>query len=198
LYTLLGAAPYREAVPWPRVHLFWADERCVPQDHPESNYKLVYDACLSKVSLPSENIHRIRGEEEPAKAARVYEGDLRRFFGGGVPVFDLLLLGAGEDGHTASLFPGSPSLHETTRVALPVYLERPKRDRVTLTLPVLNRAAHVLFLASGRAKAEVVSEILEGGNVQRYPAGLVQPVKGDVIWLIDREAAGKLRKPVRT
>lgn len=198
LYTLLGTVPYREAVPWPRVHLFWADERCVPQDHPESNYKLAYDAFLSRVSLPSENIHRIRGEEEPGKAARVYEDDLRRFFGGGVPVFDLLLLGAGEDGHTASLFPGSPSLHETTRVALPVYLERPKRDRVTLTLPVLNRAAHVLFLASGRAKAAVVSEILEGGNVQRYPAGLVQPVNGDVLWLIDREAAVKLRKPVRT
>lgn len=199
LYTFLGSPPYRDAVPWPQVHFFWADERCVLPDHPKSNYKLAFDAFLSRIPLPDANIHRIKGEEGPVAAAQSYEEDLRIFFGGpGVPVFDLIMLGVGEDGHTASLFPGSPSLQETVRLAVPVYLERPKRDRVTLTLPVLKHAAHVLFLASGRAKADVVSGVLDGNNVRRYPAGLVRPVNGEVTWLIDREAAEKLHGQAQT
>lgn len=194
LYALLGAPPYREAVPWPQVYFFWADERCVPPDHPESNYKLAFDAFLSRVPLPEVNIHRIKGEEGPVAAAEACEEDLRKFFGGrGVPTFDLIMLGAGEDGHTASLFPGSPLLRETARLAAPVSLERLKRDRVTLTLQVLNHAAHVFFLASGRAKADVVSGVLDENNERLYPAGLVRPVNGEVVWFIDREAAGKLR-----
>ncbi len=196
LYTLLGSAPDRDAVPWPQVHFFWADERCVPKDHPESNFKLAWDAFLSGMPLPPENIHRIKGEQGPSRAARAYEEDMGGFFSGAIPAFDVILLGVGEDGHTASLFPGSSALRETTRLALPVYLKRPKRDRVTLSLPVLNHAASVLFLASGRAKAEAVSAILEGDNAHRYPAGLVQPLRGQLTWFIDREAAGKLRGPV--
>ncbi len=193
LYTLLGEAPWRERIEWKRVHLFWADERCVPPDHNESNYRLVAETFLSRVDLPEDHIHRIRGEEEPELAARVYEEELRRFSRPeALPVFDLILLGAGEDGHTASLFPGSPALREKKRFAVPVYCEAPKHSRITLTLPVLNRAAHVLFLASGRAKAAVVHEIVEDGNPKQYPAGLVQPVSGAVTWMIDREAAGLL------
>ena len=154
---------------------------------------------LSKVSIPDANIHRVKGEEDPGSEAKRYEESLRIFFGiPGVPSFDLIILGAGGDGHTASLFPGSPVLQETMRLVSPVYLERPKRDRVTLTLPVLNEASHILFLASGQAKADVVSEIVERNNPQQYPAGLVRPATGEVVWFIDREAAEKLRAPIRS
>lgn len=196
LYSLLGSQPYRETVPWPQVHVFWSDERCVPPDHIASNFKLASDAFLSKIPLPAANIHRIRGEEGPGKAARSYEEDLKSFFGSGVPSFDLVLLGAGEDGHTASLFPGSPALEERERISLPVYLERPQYDRVTLTLPVLNHALQVIFLATGRAKSEVVSAILEENNPQRFPAGLVRPQNGAISWFLDREAAMQVRAPL--
>ncbi len=190
LYEFLGGAPYSERIAWQQVHLFWADERCVPPDHAESNYKLASDSFMTSVPLPEGNLHRVKGEEGPAAAACFYEEDLRHFFGGiGFPSFDLIILGAGEDGHTASLFPNSPILLETTRLAMPVYLERPKWDRVTLSLPVLNHASTVLVLASGRAKAEVVSHILSEHNTKDYPAGLVSPVSGDLEWMIDEEAA---------
>ncbi len=193
LFTLLGEAPRRERTDWKRVHLFWADERCVPADHSESNYRLAAETLLRRVDLPEDHVHRIRGEEAPELAAREYEEEIRRFFGPEVlPAFDLVLLGAGEDGHTASLFPDSPALREKKRLAVPVYHEAPKRSRVTLTLPVLDHAAHILFLASGRSKAGVVHEIVEDGNPKRYPAGLVKPVNGAVTWMIDREAAGLL------
>ncbi len=193
LYTLLGEAPWRERIEWKRVHLFWADERCVPPDHSESNYRLVAETLLTRVELPEAHIHRIRGEKEPELAAQEYEEEILAFFRpAALPAFDLILLGAGEDGHTASLFPGSPVLREKKRIAVPAYREAPKHSRVTLTLPVLNHAAHILFLVSGRAKAAVVHEILEDGNPKQYPAGLVQPVSGRVTWMIDREAAGLL------
>ncbi len=195
LYSLLRASPYRDAIPWDQVHFFWADERCVPPDHPESNYKLAFDTFLSLVPAPESNLHRVSGELSPATAALAYEDDLRNFFGDPrFPKFDLIILGVGADGHTASLFPGSPSLRETARLALPVYLERPQQDRVTLTLPVLDQASKLLFLASGRVKAPIVSQILESDNAKRYPAGLVRPVEGEVIWFIDREAARELRR----
>lgn len=192
LYALLGSTPFRENIEWKHTHVFWADERCIPGDHPESNFKLAVDAFLSSIAIPKENIHRIKGEKGPLRAAQDYEEELRLFFGPAFPVFDLIILGAGEDGHTASLFPGSASLHERARLVLPVHLEPPKIDRVTLTLPVLNHAAEVLFLASGRAKAEVVHAILENGNPMRHPAGLVHPVRGSITWFIDRQAAGLL------
>ncbi len=194
LYTLLGSPPCRDVVPWKQVHFFWADERCVPRDHTESNYKLAFDAFLSGVPVPEANIHRIKGEAGPDAAARSYEDDLRDFFGdSGLPAFDLIILGAGEDGHTASLFPGSSTLGEMLRLAVPVHLGRTKKDRVTLTLPVLNHASQVLFLASGSAKSDIVSQLFDGNNARRYPAGLVRPVHGAVNWFLDREAAKKLR-----
>lgn len=192
-YTLLGADNYRRAVEWDKVHLFWADERIVPPDHPKSSFKLAFETFISSVSLSAENIHRIRGEKDAETAAREYVKDIRDLFGTeGMPAFDLVILGVGEDGHTASLFPGSSALAEGNRLAVPVHRDRPDHDRVTLTLPVLNNALHVLFLASGKNKAYVLHDILEKGNRNKYPAGLVKPVHGNLRWLIDTEAASKL------
>lgn len=195
LYRLLGSAEYSPQVDWQRVHLFWADERCVPKEHEESNFKAAFDRLLSKASIPDENIHRIRGEEDPERGARDYEEDIRKFFGmSGLPMFDLVILGMGEDGHTASLFPGSSLLEERIRLAAPVYLDRPNRNRITLTLPVLNNATQILFLVAGHSKADIVYEILgDGRKKERYPAGLISPDHGSVTWLIDQEAAEKLR-----
>ncbi len=193
LYSLLASAPCRGRIRWPGVHVFWSDERCVPPDHPESNYRLAFDSLLSRVPLSSAQIHRIHGEEGADRAAQIYEEDLVRFFGDGpLPMFDLVLLGVGEDGHTASLFPGSALLHERERLALPVHLEPPGPDRVTLSLPVLNNAARVLFLAAGPSKAAVVHEILEGGNPKGYPAGLVRSIREGETWMLDHDAARAL------
>ncbi len=194
LYTLLSSSPCRDQVDWQKVHFFWADERCVPKEDEASNFKIVFDRLLSKVPIPNENIHRIKGEEEPEKAARDYEADIKEFFeASGLPVFDLVLLGMGEDGHTASLFPGSKSLEETARLVAPVYTEKSDQNRVTLTLAVLNNAAQILFLVAGTSKATVLSEILSDGEKKReFPAGRIRPLQGKVIWLIDREAAGRV------
>ncbi len=193
LYSLLGASPYRENIDWNRVHIFWADERCVVPSHEASNYKPVADALLMKAPVPEENIHRIHGEEGPGRAAEAYEEELRRFFAVMTkPVFDLVVLGAGMDGHTASLFPGSALLGEGTRDVVPVYREKPEIDRVSLTLPVLNQAANVLFLVAGAGKADIVYEILKSGNQKQYPAGRVRPVNGILSWFLDKTAASKL------
>ncbi len=195
LYALLGSEQYRNSVDWNHVHFFWVDERCIPEENEESNFKLAFDLLLSKVHIPRENIHRIKGEESPEKAAREYEDDIKRFFGiSGLPVFDLIILGMGEDGHTASLFPRSLSLKETERFAAPVYRERPEVNRTTLTLPVLNNASQILFLVSGKSKADMVQKILgEGHKKEPYPAGLIKPTHGKLLWFIDKEAASKLR-----
>jgi 6-phosphogluconolactonase len=193
-YRMIGSPPYREEIDWDRVHLFWVDERCVPKEHEASNFKLVFDALLSAVPIPGENIHPMRTGEGPEHGAREYEEDLRAFFGRSrPPMFDLILLGMGDDGHTASLFPGSDSLHERSRLVVPVYLGEPRKDRITLTLSVLNQARHILFLVAGHSKAEMVRAILEKeGDRERFPAGRVHPVNGQVTWLIDEEAASKM------
>lgn len=194
LYSLLGSAEYSPQVDWQRVHFFWVDERCVPKEHEESNFKTAFNTLLSKIPIPDGNVHRMKGEEDPDKAAMDYEKEVRNFFGvSGLPMFDLVILGMGEDGHTASLFPGSNLLKERIRLAAPVYLERPNRNRITLTLPVLNNATQILFLVAGHSKADVVYEILgHGRKKERYPAELISPVHGSITWLIDQEAAEKL------
>jgi 6-phosphogluconolactonase len=193
LYALLGSLPHRENIDWKRVHIFWVDERCVAPSHEESNYKLVADALLLKAAVPEENVHRIHGEEGPGPAAEIYEEELRKFFvASPKPVFDLVILGAGVDGHTASLFPGSALLQERMRDVVPIYRERPDVDRVSLTLPVLNRAANVLFLVAGNNKADIVYEVLKSDNQKQYPAGRVQPVNGILSWFIDKAAASKI------
>ncbi len=196
LYMLLGSDPYRHQVDWQHVHLFWADERCVPKEDEASNFRTAFDLLLSRVAISDKNIHRIEGEEAPDKAARDYEEEMRRFFGESERGrFDLIILGMGADGHTASLFPGSKSLEETVRLAIPVYLEEPKKNRVTLTLPVLNNADQILFLVAGSSKAAVLSEILGDGKKKKgFPAGMIHPTHGNVTWLVDQEAAEKLRE----
>jgi 6-phosphogluconolactonase len=148
---------------------------------------------LLKAAVPAENIHRIRGEDGPEIAAFEYQEELNIFFRRSQKkVFDLLILGAGVDGHTASLFPGSALLQERTRDVVPVYLEKPMVSRVTLTLPVLKQAAHVLFLVSGKDKADIVHEVLKSDNREHYPAGLVQPLDGTLSWFLDEAAASRI------
>ena len=192
LYTLLGSAPYQNTIDWPRIHLFWADERCVPSDHPESNYKLVRDTLLKNLSLPGKNVHNIQGEVDPTEAACAYEQDIKEFYGAVTfPSFDLIILGVGVDGHTASLFPGSSSVTEADRIAIPIYRKDPQINRVTLTMPVINHASNILFLVAGKSKASVLQNILCQGNSKGYPAGLVSTKSGIVEWFLDNEAAGR-------
>jgi 6-phosphogluconolactonase len=194
LYLLLDSGYYMRAIDWQHIHVFWTDERCVPPDHEQSNYKLALDTFLSKVRIPSENVHRIKGEEAAESAADGYEAALRGFFGEpGLPALDLILLGVGEDGHTASLFPGSPALAEQEHLAVTVRKQPPDFNRISLTLPVLNNARHVTFLVSGKAKAPIVQQVLEipEANVT-YPAAMVSPSTGRLTWIIDRAAAALL------
>jgi 6-phosphogluconolactonase len=193
LYRLLAAAPYRDKMAWTAINVFWADERNVPPDHQESNYRLAYDLLLSRVPIPRNNIHRIRGEDGPGSAAAAYEDELKQFFRAPVPVFDLVVLGMGDDGHTASLFPSHPAADESARLVVPVTGGPGGHQRVSLTLPVLNNASMVLFLVTGRGKAGAVSKVLEQGNPGRYPAGLVSSRSGVVRWFLDCAAASALK-----
>lgn len=195
LYARLASPPFRSRIDWARVHVFWGDERCVPPDHPDSNYRLADESLLSKVPIPPEQIHRMRGEEsDPERAALDYSQELMRVFGlkpGEHPRFDLVLLGLGADGHTASLFPGSPALNENRRLAVATYAELIKAYRLTLTLPVLNAAAQVIFLASGAEKAEVLRAVLQERPSPSRPASLVRPERG-TLWFVDRAATTRL------
>lgn len=196
LYGLLASTEFRGSVDWRRVHFFWSDERCVPPDHPESNFRMVQETLLGNIQIPAENIHRMLGEKEPDQAAAAYEAELKKFFAierGDRPRFDLIFLGLGEDGHTASLFSGNNALDEAEHFVVAVYVERLQSYRLTLTLPVINAAAQVTFLVSGESKAAILREIVGAkkgsGN---YPAARVRPSAGKLTWLIDRDAAKQL------
>lgn len=196
LYGLLAG---NTALPWDKVYVFFGDERHVPPDDPESNFGMAREALLSKVAIPAENIFRIPTENPDAsQAAQTYEETLRKFFqvrDGEFPRFDLILLGMGPDGHTASLFPSGKAWQEKKRWVVSDWVEKFKTDRVTLTLPVLNNAAVVAFLVSGADKAATLKEVLEGSQPgERFPSKLIQPVNGKLIWLLDEEAAGALSK----
>lgn len=196
LYRLLAEEPYRSQIPWEQVHLFWADERCVPPDDPASNYRLAHGTLIAHVPIRPENVHRVPGELEPKAAARAYDRELRRFFCTPRPRFDVVLLGLGRDGHTASLFPNSETLAETERLAATTtafYDNRPA-ERVTLTLPALNAARQVLFLVSGQEKAHAVQAVLADAE-ERLPARRVRPTAGQLTWLMDVAAAGSIRLP---
>jgi len=193
LYRLLAGESYGEQIPWEGVHLFWGDERCVPPDDPGSNYRLAHEKLISCVPIPPGNVHRVRGELQPEAAAGDYADALRVFFDAPWPRFDLILLGLGADGHTASLFPGSDALAERERAVVATtaqYEDRPTH-RVTLTLPALNAARQVLFLVREATKAEIVQSVLQGGE-ERYPAQRVRPVEGGLTWLLDAAAASRL------
>ncbi len=193
LYELLALDAYKERVPWSKVQLFWGDERCVAPDHPDSNYLMVREALLSRISMPAENVHRMAGEQDPGLAASYYENELKKSFylmAGALPRFDLILLGVGEDGHTASLFPHSPALAESRHLVLAHYVDKLKAYRLTLTLPVLNHAAEIAFLVSGRSKAEIVKEILaDNGGTSVLPAARIRPPAGRLTWFVTQDAA---------
>ena len=195
LYTLLAQAGYRERIQWSHVDIFWGDERCVPPEHPDSDYGMARAALLDHLPAPFHpGIYRMEGELLPELAARNYEIALRSYFGSDpVASFDLLLLGMGEDGHTASLFPGTQPIHETERWVCAHYIPRLSAFRLTLTPPILNRSRTVLFLATGRNKAAVLTEVLfSEKNLDRLPSQVIQPYSGNLIWLTDQEAASKL------
>lgn len=192
LYQLLASGAVRDAFPWPSASWFWSDERCVPPDDPESNYRMARESLLAPAGITAGRIHRIPGERQPpGRAASAYEETLRREVPDGV--LDLVLLGAGADGHTASLFPGSPALEERERwvVAAEAPASRPPRHRITLTYSLLDRAREVLVLAVGAAKRGVVAAVMRdpGEAARRYPVARVRAAER-LTWLVDREAAG--------
>lgn len=194
LYTLIAQPPWASEIDWRKVQAFWGDERSVPPDHPDSNYLMARQALLDHAPIPDANIHRIFGELKPESAALSYEDNLRVVFPGEqVPRFDLILLGLGEDGHTASLFPGSHALLETERwvVSVPHKVPPPPLvTRISLTLPVLNAAADVLFLVSGAGKAAILSRVMQNLDQSNpLPAQLVRPRDGRLVWAVDRPAA---------
>ena len=196
LFSLLASdASLRAQMPWERIHFFWGDERHVPPDHADSNYRMAREAMLAKVPVPAANIHRIKSEyTEAQSAADEYEEDLRDFFKlvpYELPRFDLVLLGMGPDGHTASLFPGTDALDERERLVVANWVEKFNAFRITMTLPVLNNAASVFFFVSGAEKAEVLREVLEGER-DRFPSQLIHPADGRLLWLVDAAAASLL------
>ena len=196
-FLLLGEMPQSNSLPWNKIHLFWVDERIVDADSPWSNYKLAADTFLSKVAIPQENIHRIPTEDEDFEAAaRSYEQTIRAVFNleaGELPTFDLIFLGVGGEGHTGSLFPGSYAAFDTDDLACAVYTLDEKPNRITLTPPVLCAASHLVVLASGREKADILKEVLTGEPDEvKYPIQMLWPVLDKVTWLVDSDAAQSL------
>ncbi|MGB3633082.1 MAG: 6-phosphogluconolactonase [Rubrobacteraceae bacterium] len=191
-YALLSTEEYAGEVDWSNVHVFFGDERTVPPDDEDSNYRMADEALLSHVSVGS--VHRMKGELHPDEAAMEYEEELREFFDtlGGSPEFDLIQLGIGDDGHTASLFPNTAALEVTDRWVAQNPVPKFETVRITLTLPVLNAAKAVSFLVAGEGKAEALKEVLGGdADPYDYPSKFVQPA-GDLTWMVDRAAAGML------
>lgn len=197
MFNLLASVEFRDRVPWNNVHIFWGDERCVSPISPESNYRLAFDKLISKVGIPEENVHRMKGEGEPPKAALEYEKELKDFFlsrglpfakeDPEVPVLDLVFLGLGPDGHTLSLFPGSSAVSDERRLVVENYVDILAAYRLTMTPRLVNYARTVVFLVSGENKAEILKAVVEG--MGSYPAGLIRPVDGKLLWLVGGAAA---------
>jgi len=198
LYSLLAAQ--HAAFDWNHTFLFFGDERHVPPDHPDSNYRMVNEALLTKISIPTANVFRVKAENPDAAAAALeYENELRRFFAlqsGEFPRFDLILLGIGPDGHTASLFPGSEGLKEQSRLVIANWVAKFGTYRLSFTFPVLNHSAQIMFLASGPDKADMVHLVLEGKHTPPYPSQQVQPINGTLLWMLDEAAAQRLSRTV--
>ncbi len=205
MYELLADEPLRDEVEWSKVEFFWGDERAVPPDHKDSNFLTADEALLRKLALLPERVHRMQADRADRDAAAAdYQRELARVFGadpnGPPPAFDLVLLGMGPDGHTASLFPGNAALRETNRWAVPVaHAPKPPPDRLTLTYPILNAARQVLFLVGGADKAPVLAEVLEGcDDAERLPSQSVRPTEGKLTWFLDRAATARLKAPPET
>lgn len=202
VYARLATARYQECLDWSKVQIFFGDERCVPPAEPQSNYLMARTALLDKVPIPAENIHRMRGEDEPEAAAAAYAGELQQTFGGDPAAgtrppegLDLILLGIGDNGHTASLFPGLAAVTEKKRWVMAQYVEVAGMWRLTLTPVIINAARRVAFLVSGAGKAEVVHQVLEGPyRPVVLPAQIIRPRFGELRWLLDEPAAARLRR----
>lgn len=194
IYARLAAPEYQTRAEWSRAHIFFGDERCVPPDDAKSNYRMTREAWFDQVALPAENIHRIRGEDDPAREALRYEQDIAQLFRtNSLPAFDLILLGMGDNGHTASLFPGTAALRETMRWVVPQYVEVMQTWRVTFTAPLINAARQVAFLVQGAGKAEMVWNVRRGPyQPDVLPSQLIQPTNGELHWLLDAAAAEKI------
>ena len=194
VYELLASDDYRTQVTWASVHVFFGDERTVAPDHPDSNFRMANEALLSRVALPARNVHRMNGVGDAAANASRYESELRAIFGDAEwPRLDLVMLGMGDDGHTASLFPGTTALAEERAWVVANWIEKFQTWRITLTAPAINAAHRVLFLVTGAGKAERLREVLKGErDPSRLPSQLIQPRDGTLEWLVDRAAAAKL------
>jgi 6-phosphogluconolactonase len=199
LFQLLSEPYYKERIPWPQLHLFWGDERCVAPEHADSNYKMVRESLLSKVAIPADNVHRMPAEMTPPNdGARTYDQALKVFFKHErpFPIFDVMMLGMGDDGHTASLFPGTSALEENEKWVASTFVEKLSAHRLTLTYPVINNARRILILCAGDSKAPVLKEVLRTGTPVRFPVQRVQPTHGELIWILDEAAASKLTPDV--
>lgn len=197
LFELLATDEWRGKVDWAKTHLFWGDERYVPKDHADSNYRMTREALISKIDIPEGNVHRVQTEGgTPDEVAHVYADTLRKVFGigeGEVPRFDLIHLGLGDDGHTASMFPGTQAMHETEKLVVAVWVEKFQSNRITTTPVVLNNAAEVQFLVAGGSKKDVVPQVIRGAyEPDRLPSQTVRPSNGTLRWLLDKDAAAGL------
>ncbi len=193
-YQLLASEEYRNRLPWSKVHIFFGDERSVPATHADSNYRMAEEAMISRLPIPEPNVHRIIGDGDAVANASLYEGELKAFFDGAIwPRLNLVLLGMGDDGHTASLFPGTEALNETRAWVVANWVEKLKTYRITLTAPAINHAANIVFLVAGAGKAERLAEVLKGAhNPRQLPSQLIQPVSGSLVLLVDKAAAARL------
>jgi 6-phosphogluconolactonase len=191
MLSLLAQKPFADSLPWPSIFFFWGDERCVPADHADSNFRMATEALLSKIALPPENIFRVHAEDEDHnRAAKNYSMTLRRVLNSETPQFDLVFLGMGADGHTASLFPGTEALQASNRIAVANFVEKLDSWRITLTAQTINQANNVIFLVSGEDKAESLKEVLEGEHQpEKYPSQLIHPATGSLTWMLDEAAA---------
>jgi len=195
LYSLLATEPYRSQLAWPSIEIFWSDERCVPPESPDSNYAMAHEVLLSKIPIPANHIHRMPADKADRDAAsQEYTLEMQRTFGtNGIPSFDLLQLGMGPEGHTASLFPHQPSLQEQQRLVMPVTVPKPPPPRLTFTPLILNASRHILFLVTGSEKADALHAVLEADyQPEEYPAQIIRPPNGEVTWMLDTNPAAKL------
>ncbi len=194
VYELLASEEFNGQLDWARVYIFFGDERCVPPEHHDSNYRMAREALLAHVMLPLENVHRMAGEGDAVANARLYEDELQEFFNDAQwPEFDLVMLGMGDDGHTASLFPGSLALKEEGAWVTANWVEKFNTFRITLTAPAINHAAHVMFIVTGAGKADRLPEVLNGPREpERLPSQLIKPTPGTLEWFTDKAAAAKL------
>ena len=196
LHLRLAGPPLADQIDWSRVHIFFGDEGCVPPDDERSNFRMAEDTLLSKVPIPTAHIHRMRGELPPEQAASDYARQLKELFDDAPPRLDLVLLGMGDNGHTASLFPGLTAVHERRAQVVAEYVDEVGMWRITLTPVVLNLAREVVFLVAGAAKASMLHQVLEGPYApDERPAQIVQPVPGELIWMVDAAAAAELSPP---